>query len=295
MKQLWQLVRKSMDTQNDHAHVRIKTLNKEWSEWEWVCTLATSYNALSRNGVSAQLMNIKYDSHVTKQNEKSSDITIQLDLFLKETFTDVGPSPKPNLFLHEQIPCIPPLEITKFDSCLFKNILKKRRCRDGLLERKMTTKFLLKSEFLEPKNSKDENFEEFKLFEKLKFGKSFENWNLGNYFLKSKRKKKKWHVALRWPCKPCIWSQGCNWHCTVKLVMASVVLSSGMKLSLTFNNLNLDLLATSVISKSLPSQPFQKFPSQFLHWASRSRDSQYNFLALKLGSKEITMFIDNNF
>ena len=46
----------------------------------------------------------------------------------------------------------------------------------------MTTKFLLKSEFLEPKNSKDENFEEFKLFEKLKLGKSFENWNLGNCF-----------------------------------------------------------------------------------------------------------------
>ena len=61
----------------------------------------------------------------------------------------------------------------------------------------MTTKFLLKSEFLEPKNSKDENFEEFKLFEKLKFGKSFENWNLGNYFLKSKRKKKKMTRGLK--------------------------------------------------------------------------------------------------
>ena len=93
-----------MDIQNDHAHVKIKTLNKEWPEWERVRTLATSYNALSRNGVSAQLMNIKYDSHVTKQNEKSSDITIQLDLFLEETFIDVRPPPKPNLFLHEPIP-----------------------------------------------------------------------------------------------------------------------------------------------------------------------------------------------
>ena len=70
-------------------------------------------------------MTIKYGSHVTKQNEKSSDITIQSDLFLEETFTNVGSSSKPNLFLHEPIPCIPALGIMKFDSCLFKNILKK--------------------------------------------------------------------------------------------------------------------------------------------------------------------------
>ena len=44
-----------------------------------------------------------------------------------------------------------------------------------LAREKDGNKILLKSEFLEPKNSKDENFEELKLFEKLKFGKSFEN------------------------------------------------------------------------------------------------------------------------
>ena len=64
-----------MDTQNDHAHVRIKTLNKEWSGRERMHTLATSHNALSRNEVSAQLMNIKCGSHVTKQSKKSSNIT----------------------------------------------------------------------------------------------------------------------------------------------------------------------------------------------------------------------------
>ena len=44
-----------------------------------------------------------------------------------------------------------------------------------LAKEKDGNKILLKSEFLKPKNSKDENFEEFKLFEKLKLGKSFEN------------------------------------------------------------------------------------------------------------------------
>ena len=44
-----------------------------------------------------------------------------------------------------------------------------------LAREKDDNKILLKSEFLELKNSKDENFEELKLFEKLKFGKSFEN------------------------------------------------------------------------------------------------------------------------
>ena len=55
-----------MDTQNDHTHVRIKTLNKEWLELEQVHTLATNHNALSRNEVSARSMNIKHVTHVTK-------------------------------------------------------------------------------------------------------------------------------------------------------------------------------------------------------------------------------------
>ena len=49
-------------------------------------------------------MNIKHVTYVTKQSEKSSDITSQSNLFLEETFADVEPPPKPNLFLHESIP-----------------------------------------------------------------------------------------------------------------------------------------------------------------------------------------------
>ena len=48
-------------------------------------------------------MDTKHVTHATKQSEKSSDITIQSNLFLEETSTDVGPLPKPNLFLHESI------------------------------------------------------------------------------------------------------------------------------------------------------------------------------------------------
>lgn len=59
---------------------------------------------------------------------------------------------------------------------ILKHFKKQGKCENCLPERKFGNKILLKMEgFLEPKNSKDENFEEFKLFEKLKLGKSFEN------------------------------------------------------------------------------------------------------------------------
>ena len=39
---------KSMNTQNNHAHVRIKTLNKERSKWEQGIPWHQTINALSR-------------------------------------------------------------------------------------------------------------------------------------------------------------------------------------------------------------------------------------------------------
>ena len=60
--------------------------------------------------------------------------------------------------------------------------------------------------FLEPKSSKDENFGDLKLYEKLEFEKLFANWLLKKLLPKSeirKLKSDKWlNVAYqRWPCK----------------------------------------------------------------------------------------------
>ena len=45
-------------------------MHRELLEWEWIRTKVMSHHALSRNGVSAQLMNTKYVTHITKQDEK---------------------------------------------------------------------------------------------------------------------------------------------------------------------------------------------------------------------------------
>ena len=55
------------------------------------------HNALSRNEVSAQIMDIKYISHTTKSSTESSCVTIQSNGFSKETSNDVGSPSKPNL------------------------------------------------------------------------------------------------------------------------------------------------------------------------------------------------------
>ena len=60
-------------------------------------TWAMIHNALSRNEVSAQIMDIKYISHATKSSTESSRVTIQSNRFSKETSNDVGSPSKPNL------------------------------------------------------------------------------------------------------------------------------------------------------------------------------------------------------
>ena len=57
MKLVWQSIGKSMDTQIDHAYIRIKTLNKERPKWERGMPWHQTINALSRKRVSAQLRN----------------------------------------------------------------------------------------------------------------------------------------------------------------------------------------------------------------------------------------------
>ena len=56
-----------MDTQIDHAHMRIKTLNKEQSKWERGIPWHQTINALSRERVSAQLRN--NPMYVVEQNK----------------------------------------------------------------------------------------------------------------------------------------------------------------------------------------------------------------------------------
>ena len=63
----------------------------------WMRTWAMIHNALSRNEVSAQIMDIKYISHATKSSTESSRVTIQSNGFSKETSNDVESPPKPNL------------------------------------------------------------------------------------------------------------------------------------------------------------------------------------------------------
>ena len=55
------------------------------------------HNALSKNEVSAQIMNIKYISHATKSSTESSRVIIQSNGFSKETSNDVESLPKPYL------------------------------------------------------------------------------------------------------------------------------------------------------------------------------------------------------
>ena len=57
MKLAWQSIGKSLDTQIDHAHMRIKILNKEKLKWERDIPWHQTINALSREWVSAQLGN----------------------------------------------------------------------------------------------------------------------------------------------------------------------------------------------------------------------------------------------
>ena len=55
-----------MDTQIDHANMRIKTLNKERSKWERDIPWHQTINVLSRERVSAQLRNNL--THVREQD-----------------------------------------------------------------------------------------------------------------------------------------------------------------------------------------------------------------------------------
>ena len=76
-----------MDTQIDHAHMRIKTLNKEQSKGERGIPWHRTINALSRERVRNNLM------HVIEQNE-----SIMCDNQINHEITYVGPPPQPNLW-----------------------------------------------------------------------------------------------------------------------------------------------------------------------------------------------------
>ena len=61
------MMRKSISTQSDHAHMGIETLNKERPKKERGIPWCQTINALSRKRVSTQLKNNL--KHVIEQNE----------------------------------------------------------------------------------------------------------------------------------------------------------------------------------------------------------------------------------
>ena len=81
-----------MDTQIDHAHMRIKTLGKERSKWERGIPWHQTIKALSRERVSAQLrnnlMHVRAGCMIIQSNNRS----------INHKVTQVGPPPKPVYF-----------------------------------------------------------------------------------------------------------------------------------------------------------------------------------------------------
>ena len=99
-------------------------------------------------------MNIKYGTHVTKQSNKSSNITLHSKFIFRENITK--PPRKPNLLLHKLISWISLLEIMKFIHAYFKTFKNHERCENGLSNRKWQPILLKEMGFLVPKNSRIE-------------------------------------------------------------------------------------------------------------------------------------------
>ena len=97
-------------------------------------------NELSRNEVSAPIMDIKHSTRATKLSTKSSRVATQSNRSSKETSNNVGPPPKPS-FLHELISQIPSLGITEFDSRLFLKHFKNHGSYEDCMTKEMIAKF----------------------------------------------------------------------------------------------------------------------------------------------------------
>ena len=86
-----------------------------------------------------------------------------------------GPT-KARLFLHELIPQIPLFGTTEFKFMFILKRFKMMKKNSKVARRKENGgQILLKMSLVEPKDSKDENFDDLKSFKKTKIGKSFEN------------------------------------------------------------------------------------------------------------------------
>ena len=157
-----------MNTQNYHTHMRIKTLNKEWSKWEWGIPWHQTINALSREVVSAQLRN--NFEHVIEQNQINH--AWQLNQSINQSIIYVGPPPKPVYFSMNQFYKFHHLELRKLISYLFKTFWNSEELWKLLAGRKNDSEFYLKSGFLRPKTLRMKfRRRELKSFEKyLKIG-----------------------------------------------------------------------------------------------------------------------------
>ena len=75
-------------------NMRIKTRNRDWLEWEWMRTSATSHNVLSRNGISTQLMNTIYSSCISECKTKIKQNTLSTTVD-NQKGSNMGPHQSP--------------------------------------------------------------------------------------------------------------------------------------------------------------------------------------------------------
>ena len=90
-------MRKSMDTHINHAYMRIGIYIVN-DRNEWMRTWAANSKALSRSGISAQLMNTKYSSCMSECKAKLKQNTVSTTI-ASQKGSNIGPPPKPNLLL----------------------------------------------------------------------------------------------------------------------------------------------------------------------------------------------------
>ena len=100
-------------------NMRIKTRNRDWLEREWMRTSATSHNALSRNGISAQLMNTKHSSYISECKTKLKQNTVSA-IIDSQKGSNIGPPKKLNLLFMSWFHKSRVLELWRNHYCLCK-------------------------------------------------------------------------------------------------------------------------------------------------------------------------------
>ena len=82
-----------MNTRNYHAHMRIRICIVN-DQNEWMRTWAANNNTLSRNGISAQLMNTKYSPCISECKTELKQNTIST-IIASQRWLNIGPQQSP--------------------------------------------------------------------------------------------------------------------------------------------------------------------------------------------------------